>query len=85
VRYRFICEQQPLHSISMLCRAMKVSRSGYYDWLERAPSARALQDQKLSPKVERMHHACREAYGAKRLRDELRKAGYAAASIGSRG
>lgn len=75
MRYRFIREQQPLHSISVLCRAMKVSRSGYYGWLQRAPSTRFAEDQKLWPKIERMHHACREAYGAKRLRDELRKTG----------
>jgi putative transposase len=75
MRYRFIREQQPLHSISVLCRAMKVSRSGYHDWLKRPASARAIEDQKLWPKIEWMHHACREAYGAKRLRDELRKVG----------
>jgi putative transposase len=75
VRYRFIREQQPWHSVTTLCRAMKVSRSGYYDWLKRPPSTRCVEDQKLWPKIERMHHACREAYGAKRLRNELRKVG----------
>jgi transposase InsO family protein len=54
---------------------MKVSRSGYYDWLGRSPSARAIEDGKLWPRIERMHHACREAYGSKRLRNELRKVG----------
>jgi putative transposase len=75
VRYRFIREQYPRHSISALCRAMKVSRSGYYDWLDRPPSARAVQDEQLWPKIEQMHHCCREAYGAVRLRNELRKRG----------
>jgi putative transposase len=75
VRYRFIREQEPWHSIVVLCRAMKVSRSGYYDWLKRAPSARAIEDQKLWPAIERMHHLCREAYGSKRLCKELRKVG----------
>jgi putative transposase len=75
VRYHFIREQQLWHSICALCRAMKVSRSGYYDWLRRRPSARAMEDQRLWPKIERMHHVCREAYGAKRLRNELRKVG----------
>jgi putative transposase len=75
VRYRFIREQQPWHSVTTLCRAMKVSRSGYYDWCRRLPSHRAIEDGKLWPKIERMHHACREAYGSKRLRDELRKTG----------
>lgn len=75
MRYRFIREQQQRHSVVMLCRAMKVSRSGYYDCLKRPLSVRSVEDQQLWPKVERMHHQCREAYGAKRLRDELRKVG----------
>lgn len=75
MRYRFIREQQPWHSITALCRAMKVSRSGYYDWLNRPPSARAIEDRALWPKIERMHYTCREAYGSQRLRNELRKAG----------
>lgn len=75
MRYRFIREQHDWHSVKVLCRAMKVSRSGYYAWLQREPSARALEDEHLWPKIERMHHRCREAYGAVRLRNELRKTG----------
>ena len=75
MRYRFIREQQQWHSVSVLCSAMKVSRSGYYEWQKRPPSARSIEDAKLWPKIERMHRRCREAYGAVRLRDELRKIG----------
>jgi putative transposase len=75
MRYRFIREQQPKHSVLALCRAMKVSRSGYYDWASRKPSARAIANQKLWPKIERMHFRCREAYGSLRLRNELRGIG----------
>lgn len=75
MRYRFIREQHDWHSVKVLCRAMKVSRSGYYAWLKREPCARALKDQQLWQKIERMHHRCREAYGAVRLRNELRQAG----------
>jgi hypothetical protein len=64
VRYRFIREQHDWHSVKVLCRVMKVSRSGYYGWLKRKPCTRALEDQRLWPKIERMHHRCREAYGA---------------------
>lgn len=75
MRYRFIREQNARHSISALCRAMKVSRSGYYEWLKRPPSARTQEDARLWPKIERMHYRCREAYGCVRLVRELRKAG----------
>ena len=28
--------------VRAVCQTLRVSHSGYYDWLERAPSARAL-------------------------------------------
>jgi putative transposase len=35
VRYAFIRTQQDSHSITALCGALEVSRSGYHDWLAR--------------------------------------------------
>lgn len=75
MRYRFIQEQHEWHSVIVLCRAMKVSRSGYYAWLRRKPCQRAQEDAVLWPKIERMHHQCREAYGATRLSAALRGKG----------
>jgi len=75
VRYGFIREQHAWHSVKALCRLLKVSRSSYYDWLDRPHSARKIEDLKLWPKIERLHHRRREAYGAIRLSDELREGG----------
>ena len=47
-----------------MCRVLKISRSGYYEWRSRAPSAHALADQALLPKIRHLHVACKEAYGA---------------------
>jgi hypothetical protein len=30
----------PGYAVTLLCRALNVSRSGYYDWLQAAPSRR---------------------------------------------
>jgi putative transposase len=75
MRYRFIREQHDWHSVRTLCRVMRVSRSGYYDWRKREPCKRTIEDQRLWLKIVWMHHRCREAYGAPRLRNELRKLG----------
>jgi putative transposase len=75
MRYRFIREQHDWHSVSTLCRVMKISRSGYYEWLNRKPCARARDDARLMRKVRRLHYAFKERYGALRLCRELRKAG----------
>ena len=75
MRYRFISEQHEWHSVTALCRVMKVSRSGYYQWLRRKPCAREIEDRRLWPRVRELHHRRREAYGALRLRNELRTLG----------
>jgi putative transposase len=75
VRYAFIKEQHDWHSVTKLCRWLQVSRGGYYQWLKRPPSARTIEDQRLWPKIVRLHYQCREAYGARRLCRELRQAG----------
>jgi transposase InsO family protein len=54
----------PQFRIASMCRVLKVSRSGYYEWRSRAPSAHALADQALLPKIRHLHVASKEAYGA---------------------
>jgi len=33
--------------VTMLCKALGVSRSGFYDWLHAKPSTRAQEDSRL--------------------------------------
>ena len=58
-----------------MCRALKVSTSGYYKWLHRAPSSRDLQDQVLTEQIELMYKASDETYGAPRIHADLRDEG----------
>ena len=51
-----------------------VSRSGYYDWLMRAPSDRALSDAWLLEQIKRIHRDNRGVYGARRVHAELQLA-----------
>jgi putative transposase len=76
VRYRFIKEQRGRHSVKMLCRLFDVSRCGYYQWLKRKPCARVISDLRLGKQVIALHHQYREAYGAVRICNELRKRGH---------
>ncbi len=46
---------------------MQVSRRGYYDWLNRPPSARELSNQRLMIEIKRVFYANREVYGAPRI------------------
>ena len=50
-----------------MCRLLDVSASGYYAWLERGPSARAVSDAELLGKIRATHTASRGTYGAPRI------------------
>ena len=53
------------------CEALRVSTSGYYDWLGRAPSARAQANATLLQNIRDAHLASDKTYGMPRIRAEL--------------
>lgn len=61
------------HSVRTLCRVLRVSKSGYFAWLAREPSARALEDARLTHLIRRIHADSHGTYGAPRIRVELRE------------
>jgi putative transposase len=63
-----------------VCRTLKVSKSGFYGWRDRAPSARDQADALLSEKIARIHRDSHETYGALRIHFELRMLGVRYAS-----
>jgi putative transposase len=75
VIYAFIESQKANHRVSVMCRVMKVSKSGFYSWRDREPSARARADALLLEKIARIHSDSRETYGAPRIHFELRVLG----------
>ena len=48
-----------------MCQILQVSRSGFYAWDRRPPSARAQRNQYLTERMHRLHQHTREAYGAR--------------------
>ncbi len=63
------------HKVARLCRALSVSKSGYYAWLKRAPSARARSDGELLARIREAHARSRRTYGSPRVHAELRAHG----------
>jgi len=51
---------------------LKVSSSGYYEWLTRPPSARQVADEALAAAIRQVYHDSRGTYGAPRVLAELR-------------
>ncbi|WP_290654289.1 IS3 family transposase [Idiomarina sp.] len=50
-RYRFIKSRSSRYPVRIMCRALSIHPSGYYDWLKSPVSKREREDQKLSQKI----------------------------------
>jgi putative transposase len=69
--YRLISAEKARTPISMACRLLGVSRSGYYEWAANVPSARAREDAGLVERIVEIHGANRGVYGSPRIHAEL--------------
>lgn len=71
MRYEFIEKHRREHSISLMCRVLEVSLSGFYAWRGRPESQRSREDRKLRVFIRSAFYDSRESYGTVRMQDEL--------------
>ncbi len=60
-----------------MCRALKVSPSGYYAWKVRSPSKRAIFDRYLVSRIREIHRDSQENYGSIKTWQALKSLGIA--------
>ena len=77
MKHAFIETHRRRYSVRALCRALQVSRSGYYAARCRVPSARRQRQASLLSKIQAIHTASRQTYGAPRIHAELAAQGVA--------
>jgi transposase InsO family protein len=58
-----------------MCRILKVSKSGYYQWFNRKPSRRVREEGRLEVEIKAAHQRTRETCGPERLQHELKEQG----------
>ena len=58
-----------------MCDTLQVSRSGFYAWMNRAPSARHQRQESLTTQIRQAYHASRCLYGSPRVHAELLERG----------
>ena len=75
MRFAFIAAEKARHSVTILCRCLRVTRSGFYAWLRRGLSARAQRDLVLRTKLRAFHAASGARYGRPRLWKDLQEDG----------
>ncbi len=74
-RFRFVADHRDAYEVKRLCRLAEVSRSGFYAWSGREPSARAVADAGLLENIRAIHADSRRTYGAPRVAGQLARRG----------
>lgn len=74
-KYACITAHRAEFRITLMCRVLGVSTSGYYGARHRGPSARAVRDEQLLVAIRVEHKRSRRRYGAPRIHQELQATG----------
>ena len=76
MKFAFIQAEKAELGVSRLCRALSVSRAGFYAWCYRPQSAHDVEDARLKHLVHEAHHReGRTYYGSPRVHRALKKQG----------
>ena len=57
--------------IEKMCKVLQVSKSGYYKWLNRTPSKRAIKNAMLIKEIYKIYNLSKSRYGSPRIAKEL--------------
>mgnify|MGYP003347423373 CR=1 FL=1 len=71
MRFAFVEAERANHAVGALCRAVGLSRAGFYAWQGREPSAHARADARLGLLVAASHARSRRTYGSPRVHADL--------------
>jgi putative transposase len=71
VKYAWIAAHCDSFPVTVLCDVLNVSPSGYYDSLDRQPSARAERHERIKQDVEHVHAASHGIYGSHKIAEVL--------------
>ena len=75
MKYAVIEQTAGKVNVSKACRLLKVRRQGYYEYQARKGSPREVRDQLLTVKIKNIFYETGRIYGARKIREELRKGG----------
>jgi putative transposase len=71
MRYAFIAAHVAQFPMRLMCRALEVSRSGYYAWRKRPASSRSMKNRLLLERIKEVHKKSRKTYGSPRVHRQL--------------
>lgn len=71
MRYAYIAAQAGNYPVGLMCRVLKVSRSGYYAWRMRPESKRTKANALLLARIKTVHEKSKKTYGSPRVHAQL--------------
>ncbi len=71
MRFQFLKENQKKYNIKKACKVLKISRSGYYDYLHRRKSKRSFKNEALSVIISDIFKENEGRYGSRRIQKVL--------------
>jgi len=75
MKYQFVAGHRSLYSVEKMCKALEVSRSGYYAWRKRSTGRRQV-DRRMRPIVKALFDNSRQNYGSYRIWYDMRSMGW---------
>ncbi|MFC1482884.1 IS3 family transposase [Candidatus Margulisiibacteriota bacterium] len=71
MKFVFIKHHHSEFPVKKMCQVLKVSKSGFYTWLNRKPSTRQVENNMLLVEIEKVFIKSRKCYGYPRVHKEL--------------
>jgi putative transposase len=67
MKFGFVAKHRGVWPVMLMCETLGVSRSGFYAWLDRPRSRRALEDEVLGAQIRQSFLGSDRTYGARRV------------------
>ncbi|MCX7920539.1 MAG: IS3 family transposase [Clostridia bacterium] len=75
IRFQYLNENQSKYNIKKACKTLNISRSGFYEYLNRKPSKRMLENDVLSTEIRKIFEEHIGRYGSIRISKVLEQKG----------
>ena len=75
MKYRFMEEYRDTFTLKRMSKALRISRSGYYQWRKRLPSTREKDNERLLGQIREVYNSRRRVYGSPRITAEINSKG----------
>ena len=76
MRFAFILQHQNRWPVVVMCRLLKVARSGFYAWRKHPESSQTLRRKQMTKMIQLVHAESRRTYGSPRMHRRLAALGY---------